>query len=352
MGAGHPRLWSVRAAARRQGTPLPRAKPRAEGSGRGPPRPRPLVRRRVRRADAAADPPRAALVVPGHAADRPRSWWRCRPAQRRARRSPCASLVWLAVAVVAWRVGGERGEAVLDLLMHPRARRLMRAETDVVLALPRLAWTALVAGRPRRGLRYSRGDAGPVDRARDRAHGVGRGRDRPPAPARRLARRARRGRRAPRLHARVAAGLGARLARLPAPHRPRRARVRATARCTESPSRSTRCRAAVPRRERAGSSGRARRVLVIRDGAALLPSRGRVDLWLELDRPVLVRRPLGEPVAVTRLAVASDDADDARAARLRAGAAAAAPRPAGGRVVAALTGGELAGGLRDALQPA
>jgi hypothetical protein len=46
--------------------------------------------------------------------------------------------LWLAIAIVAWRVGGERGQAVLDLLMHPRARALMRAETDVVLAFPRL----------------------------------------------------------------------------------------------------------------------------------------------------------------------------------------------------------------------
>jgi uncharacterized membrane protein YfcA len=47
--------------------------------------------------------------------------------------------------------------------------------------------------------------------------------------------------------------------------------------------------------------------LVLRDGAALLPARGRVDVWLELDRPVMVRRPLSDPVAVCRIAPASDE---------------------------------------------
>jgi len=69
--------------------------------------------------------------------------------------------LWLAITIVAWRVGGERGEAVLDLLMHPRARALVRAETDVVLAFPRLLWAALVT-RPARALRYSAGDHLPV----------------------------------------------------------------------------------------------------------------------------------------------------------------------------------------------
>src|SRR5688500_9611202 len=40
----------------------------------------------------------------------------------------------LIVLAVAWRVGGERGEAVRDLLMHPRARRYLRTELRVVAA--------------------------------------------------------------------------------------------------------------------------------------------------------------------------------------------------------------------------
>ena len=88
----------------------------------------------------------------------------------------------------------------------------------------------------------------------------------------------------------------------------------------------------------------------MRDGAALLPSRGRVDVWLELDRPVLVRRPLGEPLAVTRIALASDDPGEL----VRSLTAVPAPVPAdGGRTALSVLGGlELAGGLGDALAPA
>ena len=102
----------------------------------------------------------AALVVPGHAARGVlvATSSTCAAGTRRGR---CAMALWRAVALSAWRVGGERGEAVRDLLMHPRVRRLVRAEVDVVLALPRLASTALVA-RPPRALRCSRGDAGPI----------------------------------------------------------------------------------------------------------------------------------------------------------------------------------------------
>ena len=49
-------------------------------------------------------------------------------------------------AVVAWRLGGSRGEAVLDLLMHPRARRLQRVEARVWLAVPRLLLGAARGG--------------------------------------------------------------------------------------------------------------------------------------------------------------------------------------------------------------
>ena len=38
----------------------------------------------------------------------------------------------LIVVGVAWRLGGERGEAVRDLLMHPRVRRYVRVEMRVL----------------------------------------------------------------------------------------------------------------------------------------------------------------------------------------------------------------------------
>ncbi len=51
------------------------------------------------------------------------------------------------VAVVAWRLGGERGEALRDLLMHPRGRAFARAELDMLTALPRLLLARTSAGR-------------------------------------------------------------------------------------------------------------------------------------------------------------------------------------------------------------
>lgn len=46
--------------------------------------------------------------------------------------------LYAAVVLAAWRVRGERGEALRDLLMHPRLRAFLRAEADVLLTLPRL----------------------------------------------------------------------------------------------------------------------------------------------------------------------------------------------------------------------
>jgi hypothetical protein len=48
-------------------------------------------------------------------------------------------------------------------------------------------------------------------------------------------------------------------------------------------------------------------LLVERDGAVLLAARHRVDLWLELSRPVEVQRPFHEPLVTRRIAVASDE---------------------------------------------
>lgn len=57
------------------------------------------------------------------------------------------------------------------------------------------------------------------------------------------------------------------------------------------------------RRERAGlQSG-----LILDGDAARIVARGRTDLALTLRDPVLLQRPIGDPVAVTRLALAIDD---------------------------------------------
>ena len=245
-------------------------------------------------------------------------------------------------------MGGERGQAVLDLLMHPRARALMRAETDVVLAFPRVVLSALVT-RPARALCYSGGDHMPVLALAFT----------PPlvvegaivhllVPGEWLL-----------VHVVTAIahsyallwllswGFGSRAY----PHRlGRRALVARNGPLYRACVPLDAVAGAVARRERAGTTLGVPDGLVLRDGAALLPSRGRVDVWLELDRPVLVKRPLGEPVAVTRIALASDDPDEL----VRRLAAAPAPvAPGDGRAALSALGGlELAGGLRDVLQPA
>ncbi len=47
------------------------------------------------------------------------------------------------VAIAAWRLGGDRGDALCDLLMHPRLRAFGRAELDILTALPRLLLTGV-----------------------------------------------------------------------------------------------------------------------------------------------------------------------------------------------------------------
>lgn len=71
-------------------------------------------------------------------------------------------------------------------------------------------------------------------------------------------------------------------------------------------------RASVPLALVAGTEARTERVgggsgLVLRGEEALLPADGRVDVTLHLDAPVEVERPLGDPVAVTSIAVAVDE---------------------------------------------
>lgn len=63
------------------------------------------------------------------------------------------------VAIAAWRLGGDRGDALRDLLMHPRLRASPRAEFDVLTSLPRLLLTR-VARTDQAGLTYKRGTFG------------------------------------------------------------------------------------------------------------------------------------------------------------------------------------------------
>lgn len=102
---------------------------------------------------------------------------------------------------------------------------------------------------------------------------------------------------------------------------------------------------ATARRERIGGEAG----LVLRDGAALLPVRGRVDVWLELDRPVLVQRPLADPVAVRRLALASDAPDELAQMVLAPDAVRAR---GAGDALGAIAGLELGELVRHAIQPA
>jgi len=67
--------------------------------------------------------------------------------------------LWGAVAVAAWRLGGQRGEALRDLLMHPRGRAFARTELDILTALPRLL-LARVVRRDQAGATYHRGTFG------------------------------------------------------------------------------------------------------------------------------------------------------------------------------------------------
>ena len=73
-------------------------------------------------------------------------------------------------------------------------------------------------------------------------------------------------------------------------------------------------RVLVPRSSVVSAAGHRERVpgergLIQRDGAILLPVRGRIDVVVELSASVRVQRPLHEPLHTRRLGVASDDPD-------------------------------------------
>ena len=249
----------------------------------------------------------------------------------------------LALALVASRLAGERREAILDVVMHPRARAFFRAELDVLLAVPRLVLTRLVS--PPAALRYTSGHHGtavalafaPTIAAEALAAFL----LIPPSWVT--------------IHVASIAlhvyGLlwliGWALGPAAYPHRVGRGVL--TAR--NGPLYRVRLPldaivAATARRERVPGD----RGLLVEGEVALLSARGRVDLWLELDREVSVQRPLGQAVTVRRLGLASDDPDTL--ARLLVAPArrdsTEARRDGFGGVIGAL---DLAGLAREATQP-
>lgn len=205
------------------------------------------------------------------------------------------------VAIAAWRLGGDRGDALRDLLMHPRLRAFARAEFDVLTSLPRLLLTR-VARTDQAGLTYKRGTFGLalalaftpviVTEALVVHLLLGSGWVAWVLDG---------------LHAYMLIWLwGFALGPCSFPHRvgPRTAVMRA----------GPMYRVVVPRSAIVGATASRERVpgqrgLVKRGDVVLLPVRGRVDVWLELSDPVRVQRPLHEPLHTRRLGVASDDPD-------------------------------------------
>jgi hypothetical protein len=250
--------------------------------------------------------------------------------------------LWSTVAVVAWRLRDERGEALRDLLMHPRGRAFARAEFDIFSAVPRLI-VAVARRRRQAGMSYDRGTFGlamalaftPVVVTEAAAvHLLARG----GIVAWILTA----------LHAYALLWLwGFFLGPRAYPHRvgPRTAVLR------DGPV----YRVALPLSAITSVAARTERVgdaLTERDDAVLLGARGRVDVWLELAEPVKVQRPLHEPLVTRRLAVASDD-PDALVERLLARSSARVTHSAGAvegglGLLAAL---DLAGLGREAVQP-
>ena len=234
-----------------------------------------------------------------------------------------------------------------DLLMHPRLRAFMRAEFDVLCALPRLAAAAFSRKRAP-GTTYDRGTFGlalalaftPVLAAEAVAvHLLAGG-----------------GWIAWGLTAIHVYGLiwlwGVALGPRAYPHRVGRddAVLRGGPLHRVRVPRSA-VAGASARRERAGSDVQG---LVERDGAVLLPVRGRVDVWLQLSEPVEVQRPLREPLLTRHLAVASDD-PDGLVRHLLAPAVEAARRENAHALdmtlgLAAVL--DIGGAVRDAVQPA
>lgn len=212
-------------------------------------------------------------------------------------------VAFMFVLGLAARLGGERGQLILDFVMHPAVRRFMRSEALIVLALPR---ALLRAARRRRRTEsefpYAKASAElPLAIAFVPAFVA----------------------EATVVHLLLPGSIGwLKLALLALslygllwilgwavglhsfPHRFRgdllelrlgslyRALVRLDS-------------IVGVRRESAKDGTRTR--LDAADGEAALRVGGRVDLHLTLDRPTLVERPFGEPLAVTSISFAADD---------------------------------------------
>ena len=209
---------------------------------------------------------------------------------------------FLLVLAVAARLGGERGQLIFDIVMHPSVRRLLRSEATIVLTLAR-APARLVRRGPRAGeFGYARGDAElPLALAMI------------PAVAAETAA----------IHLLLPDSLAAlRIAVLVLsaygllwvlgwaaglrlnPHRLGRdalpARLGALYRADVPLDAIRSVRVA---RTRSGG----RTALALDGERALFAVGGRTDVHLELDRPILVHRPFGDPIEARALSIAADD---------------------------------------------
>ena len=251
---------------------------------------------------------------------------------------------WGGLVVAAWRLGGARGEALRDLLMHPRGRAFARAELDTLTALPRLL-AARVVRRGHAGTTYARGTFGlalglaftPVVLAEGAVFHLLLG-DSWVAWVL-IA-----------LHAYALIWLwGLALGPRAFPHRiGTRSVVLRNGPMYRVRVAPPTIASATARTERVGDG----KAIAERDGVVLLSARGRVDVWLEFTEPVQVQRPLHEPLATRRLAIASDEPD-----QLVTLLAAAVGRPARDDRTAhaglgLLSAFDVAGLVRDAAQPA
>jgi hypothetical protein len=208
---------------------------------------------------------------------------------------------FMLVLALAARLGGERGQVILDLVMHPSVRRLLRSEAAIVITLP-LALVRYVRRGGADELPYAKGD-----------HELPLAIALTPAVAAETAA----------VHLLLPDSLAAlRLALvvLPAygllwvvswaaglrvfPHRIRdgvlRVRLGQLYRA-EIPLELV--RSATVRRDRVGT----RTALKLGSERAAFAVGGRVDVHLELSAPVTVERPFGEPVQVTALSIAAND---------------------------------------------
>lgn len=211
---------------------------------------------------------------------------------------------FMLVLAAAARFGGERGRLILDLVMHPAVRRLMWTEAQILVVLPRALLRPVRRGR-RTATEYAYGK-GDVELPFAIAF----------VPAFVAE--------ATVVHLLLPDGLGwLKLALFAVslygllwilgwavglrsyPHRLRADVLELRL--------GSLYRACVPldaivavRHERAKSGTRTR--LDATAGAAALRVGGRVDLHVTLDRAVAVRRPLGEPLQVTSISFAADDA--------------------------------------------